>query len=79
MTCLTTNGREEKHQERDEAKGAADCVQCCPTLQELLGDFGVFVEGGVEEALVGPEDSGRSRSVYVGGADFRFFPAFFRG
>jgi hypothetical protein len=48
-------------------------------VQELLGELGVFVQGGVEEALVGGEDSGKSRPVYVGGADFRFFPAFFRG
>jgi hypothetical protein len=57
MTCLTTNGREEKHQERGEAQGAADGVQCCPALQELFRLFGVFVQGGIEEALVGGEDN----------------------
>jgi hypothetical protein len=46
------NSREQKHQERGKAQGAADGVQCCPALQELFGEFGVFVEGGVEEALV---------------------------
>jgi hypothetical protein len=59
------NCREQKHQERGEAQGAGGCVQCCLALQEMLGEFGVFVQGGIEEALVGGEDSGRSRSVYV--------------
>jgi hypothetical protein len=31
-------------------------VQSCPAVQELSRLFGVFVEGGVEEPLVGGED-----------------------
>jgi hypothetical protein len=53
---LMLNCRGEKQQERGEAQGAADGVQHGPTLQELLGELGVFVQGGVEEALVGGED-----------------------
>jgi hypothetical protein len=56
FVSLTPYSRDQKHQERGEAQGAADCVQCCPALQELFGEFGVFVQGGVEEALVGGED-----------------------
>jgi hypothetical protein len=31
-------------------------VEHGPALQEMLGEFGVFVEGGIEQALVGGED-----------------------
>jgi len=31
-------------------------VQRSPALEELFGEFGVFVQGGIEEALVGGED-----------------------
>jgi hypothetical protein len=40
-----------KYQERREAQGAADGVQCCPVAQELGGERGVSVQGGVEEAV----------------------------
>ena len=53
---LTPNGREENHQEGGEAQGAADGVQRAPAVQELLGEFGIFVQGGIEEAVVGGEN-----------------------
>jgi hypothetical protein len=38
-------------------------VQGCPALQELRGELGVFVEGGIEEALVGGEDDDQGEGV----------------
>jgi hypothetical protein len=38
-------------------------VQCGPALQELGGELGVFVEGGIEEALVGGEDDDQRERV----------------
>jgi hypothetical protein len=37
-------------------QGAADRVQFCLALQEPLGELGVFVQGRIDEALVGVED-----------------------
>jgi hypothetical protein len=34
-------------------------------VQELVGDMGVFVQGGIEEALVGGDDD------YYGKGDYR--------
>ena len=39
-------------------------MQCCPALQELLGELGVFVEGLIEEALVGGEDDDEGEGDY---------------
>jgi hypothetical protein len=33
-------------------------------VQELLGLFGVFVEGGIEEAFVGGEDDDQGEGDY---------------
>jgi hypothetical protein len=63
MSSLTPNSREQKYQEGGEAQGAADCVQLCPAEQELSGLFGVLVEGGIEEALVGGEDDDQGEGI----------------
>ena len=39
-------------------------MQHGPALQELFGGFGAFVQGGVEEALVGREDDDESEGDY---------------
>jgi len=56
LTLRTPDSGQQKCQERGKAQGAADGVQCCPALQEPFGELGVFVQGGIEEALVGGED-----------------------
>jgi hypothetical protein len=54
--ALTPNGQDEEDQERGETWATADGVQCCPAVQEPLVELGVFIQGGIEEALVGGED-----------------------
>jgi len=53
---LALKSCEQECQEGYEAQRAADGVQPAPTPQQLLCMFGGFVEGGIEEALVGGED-----------------------
>ena len=51
---LMLNCRGEKQQERGEAQGAADGVQCCPAVQELGGDSEPLSrEGSKRRLLVG--------------------------
>jgi hypothetical protein len=39
-------------------------VQHGPAMQELLGELGVFGQGGIEEALVGGEDDDKGEGDY---------------
>ena len=53
---LVPQGQNNIYQEGREAQASADGVQRAPAEQELLGEFGIFVQGGIEEALVGGQD-----------------------
>lgn len=39
-------------------------MQRGPALQELLGEFGIFVQRGIEETLVGGEDDDEGEGDY---------------
>jgi hypothetical protein len=54
---LNASARQPRTEHQDEARLKMQRTACnvAQALQELSGEFGVFVEGGVEEALVGGE------------------------
>jgi hypothetical protein len=52
LVTLTPDSRQEKYKERGAAHIAPDCVQCCPALQDLLGELGVFVKEGSRRRLL---------------------------
>ena len=59
-TCSMRKARIEKHQKGCETHATADGVQLPPTAQELVCEFGILVQRGSQQLIVGWQDDNES-------------------